>query len=322
MKLNIKKMAYGLLAIGSMLVASCAYDESENIMQGGQNLMRFLGVNDKFVLVAITPEPQELSLVTVKRDPISSAELDKTASISIVMDPLVLDAYNDEHDTDFTLMDPAAYTFVGSTTSVDFAAGEDAKDIAINIEPAELDLSLSYALAFVIKNPSSSYELSSGYDTAVVQVIIKNQYDGDYTSVGTRYNYNAAGDANVTNWPPSGFVSTGPWDYSSTAVSTLGTSTVAVHAANSNGGFGRINLTVTNTPFDSDNNGSMESFVVNIVPNADIGLNALVKSTHRQSYYTPATPGTSGKGDKFKLYYEYTNTNGTFRNLEHNLTRK
>lgn len=101
---------------------------------------------------------------------------------------------------------------------------------------------------------------------------------------------------------------------------TIKANIIAVHATNSNGGFGRINVKVTNTPFDSDGVGGAESFVVEIMPNGDIGLNVLVQSTHRQSYYTPANP--QGTGDKFKFYYEYTNTNGTFRNLEHNLTRK
>jgi hypothetical protein len=297
MRMNIKNLTYGLLAVGSLLVSSCVYDESEHIMKGGINLVRFLGIEDKFILVSITPEPQELALVAVKRDPISSGELSKAASVDVVLDAAVLDQYNVDNGTDFTLLDPASYTFVGSSTSISFAAGEDVKDIAVNIDPSFLDLSLSYAIAFVIKNPSSDYTLGVGYDTAVVQVIIKNQYDGVYHSIGTRYNYGsigAYGGWDVPNSLPLGAYTPFPWEFD-TPMSTRGAATVNVHIGNSNGGLGYANVTV-----NEDNTVTIES-----TSETGVGLfKALEGADSPQSYYDPET-------QTFHLWYQWTNGGGT-----------
>lgn len=294
-----------ILSIASFLiivtaVVSCNYEEKDLLEgKGGVNLIRFQGLTDKFNLVAITPEAQKVTIVTVKRDPISSGDLAQAASADLSLDAAVLDKFNNDNGTSYTLLDPSSYTFVGSSTKVDFAAGDDHSDVAIQLDPSGLDLSLQYAMAFVIKNPSGSYKLSVGNDTAVVQVIIKNQYDGVYHSIGTRYNFNATSD--YTGWDDvndaatGNIASTGPWEFD-TPMSTRGAATVNVHEGNSNGGFGYFNVTVNN-----DNTVTIES-------TAETGVNALLPLPGKTSTYDPATK-------TFSLYYQYTNTSGTFRVL-------
>ena len=285
------------------MVSSCIYDEADHIMKGGVNIMRVLNTEDQYILKSITPEAQKLSLLEVKRDPISSSELQKQATIELYLDDAALDKYNTVHETEFTVLDPASYTFDGITfasskATVNFAAGEDVKDIAININPSNLDLSLSYAVAFVIKNPSTDYKLSVGYDTAIVQVIIKNQYDGLYHSVGTRYNFAAVGD--YAGWDTDNNVATGTlvasfdWEFDS-PMSTRGAATVNVHIGNSNGGLGFANVTV-----NPDNTVTIES-----TGETGVGLfKALVGVNAPQSYYDPAT-------ETFHLWYQWTNGGGT-----------
>ncbi len=302
MKIKNLKLFTGVtvLFILAVIVVSCNYEEKDMLDgKGGVNLVRFLGVTDKFQLVAITPVAQKVTVATVKRDPISSGELGQAASVDLAMDPAVLTKYNNDNGTTYTLLDPASYTFVGSSSKVDFAAGEDVKNVDIQLNPANLDLSLQYALAFVIKNPSGTYKLSSGYDTAVVQVIIKNQYDGVYHSIGTRYNFSTAGD--YTGWDNTNQVatgniaSTGPWEFD-TPMSTRGAATVNVHVGNSNGGFGYLNVTV-----NADNTCTLQA-------TAETGVANLVPLPNETSTYDPITK-------TFTLYYQYTNSNGTFRVL-------
>lgn len=306
MNMNTKTLINGVLFSCMLLVTSCVYDEADHLITGkGPDQLRFFGGQDKLVVA-----PTLNSLVTigkVYKDASSPAALAKDASVTYAVNTAVVDAYNAEHDTEFVALPADKFTFAPATLVM--GPGEFEKNLVIQLAANGLDLSKDYAIG--ISGTSEGWEVVGDQ---FLELVIVSPYEGDYTSIGTRYNFAATGDANAASWPPSGFVSTGPWNYPSTFASTIKTNTVAVHAANSNGGFGRINLTVTNTPFDSDGNSTMESFVVNIVPNDDIGLANLVKSTHRQSYYNPATKS-------FKLYYEYTNANGTFRMLEHNMTQ-
>lgn len=299
----MKYFASSLIAIGALLVSSCAYDEADHLIDGkGPNQIRFYGGQDKLVVAASLTA--DVVIGKVFRDANSSKSLNEQVSITFAVDASVVDDYNVANGTEFVALPADKFSF--NPGSLVIASGDFETELKITMAAAGLDLSKDYAIGLT--------GTSDGWDVVgdkFLQLVFLSPYAGEYTSTGTRYNYNAAGDADVTNWPPSGYVSTGPWSFD-TEATTIKANIVAMHAANSDGGFGRINVTVTNTAFDSDSNGSTESFLVTIVPNADIGLNALVQSTHRQSYYNPNTKS-------FKLYYEYTNTNGTFRNLEHNM---
>jgi hypothetical protein len=310
--MKMKNITSGLIAIAVVLLTSCVYDEADHLITGkGPNQLRFFSNADR--LVVAPSLTSEVIIGKVYKDANSPSALDGDASVTYSVDVDVVADYNAEHGTAFVALPADKFTFAPATLVM--GAGEFEKDLVIQLNAAGLDLSKDYAIG--LTGTADGWEVV-GHD--FLELVILSPYAGEYVSQGVRYNYNAAGDANVASWPPSGFVSTGPWTFDPTTASTIKANIIALHAANSNGGFGRINVKVTNTPFDSDGVGGAESFLVEIVPNADIGLNAVVQSTHRQSYYTPANP--QGTGDKFKLYYEYTNTNGTFRNLEHNLTRK
>lgn len=314
MNINMKNIATGLIAAGVLLVSSCTYDEADHLITGeGPNQLRFFSNADR--LVVAPSLTSSVKIGKVFRDANSESSLNEDVSVTYAVDLSVVEAYNTENGTSYVALPADKFSFTPATLVLE--AGVFEKDLMIQMNAQGLDLSKDYAIG--LTGTSDGWEVV-GHD--FLELVILSPYAGDYASIGTRYNFNAVGDANATNWPPSGFVSAPTWNFDPTSASTIKANIVAVHAANQNGGFGRINVKVTNTAFDSDNNGSMESFLVDIVPNADIGLNALVESTHRQSYYTPASPTGAGTGDKFKLYYQYTNTNGTFRMLEHNMTRK
>jgi Domain of unknown function (DUF1735)/Domain of unknown function (DUF4361) len=217
----------------------------------------------------------------------------KAFTIKLKNTPTLITEYNTANSTSYVDMPASAFT--GSYDIV-IPAGKRAANMVIKINKAGLDLSKEYAIGLTVASVDGGATISSTAKNLVVGFLIKNQYDGDYASSGTRYNFNSSADA------PNNYVSTAPWSFD-THVATVGATTCAVQAANSNGGFGTINITV-----NADN-------TVTVASTPATGLNALVPTAGKTSTYNPTTK-------TFHLYYEYTNTSGTFRLLDHVLVRK
>ena len=179
--------------------------------------------------------------------------------------------------------------------------GEFIKEIKIKLNPAGLDLSQKYALPIRLKNPANDYKISEANGFVLIQVIIKNEFDGVYLSTGERYNFSSVSayggwdGANVTVLgTPSAIL---PWEFE-TVVATRGAKTVAVHIGNSDGGFGLMNLTV-----NSDNTVLIEASGESGLPVLPLDGPGAPSST-----YDPASR-------TFELFYKYTNANGTHRVL-------
>jgi hypothetical protein len=297
---------YVLLIALIISVVSCNPTGKDELLGKGPNSLRFSNLQDpanNFNLVSFDAVKETKTIVTINRDANSPSALQASASVDFAIDPTVIATYNTANSTNFVLLPAAAYSLVGvSGSTFNFAAGEFIKEIQLALDPSSLDLSQSYAIPVVLKNASSGYTLSSA-STALIQIIIKNQYDGIYASTGTRYNFSS--NASYTGWnspatAPGGAGTTGtiaPWSFSAT-MSTRGATTVNCHVGNDPSGFGFFNVTV-----NSDNTVTVvstnETGVANLVP---------LTNTNYTSTYNPSTK-------TFELYYQYTNTSGTFRIL-------
>lgn len=302
---NITRKLYVVAAMAAMLIApvSCIEEwESEIEGKGTNNLRVDAGPDALAVSPTVT---STVKIANIWRDANSPAGLKSGTTVTFSTDPALVADYNEENGTNYEPLPTQYFSFEPATLT--FAEGDFVKELNIKMNAAGLDLSKDYAIGLV-----STADGWRAVGNKFIAVALPSAYEGDYVSTGVRYNYNATSDAKVDTWPPTGFASSSAWNFDPTTASTLSSKTVAVHAANDNGGFGRINLTVTDEVINVD---GQDVNVVNITPNSDIGLNALVKSTHRESTYNPATK-------TFELYYEYTNTNGTFRNLYHKLVKK
>ena len=291
---NNKILKYILPAfLLAALVVGCIEDNKNEIEGKGPKNIRVYGGPDKLAVADSIVDT--LKLADIWRDAINEASLNESVDVQFSLNPALVDAYNEANGTELVALDPAYFDFYPSTLGFD--PGVFKQDLNVIMHAAGLDLSKDYAIG--LKIDAGTWQ---GAGDKVIKLALPSQYAGSYHSTGIRYNFNSAGEANTSTWPPTGFVSTGPWDYPSTPAATLSSKVVAVHAANSNGGFGRINLQV-----NPDN-------TVTITPNSDIGLANLVQSTHRPSTYDPDTK-------TFELYYEYTNANGTFRSMRHVLVK-
>jgi hypothetical protein len=285
-----------MMASASALLFSCEPDPKNELDGKGPNILR--ADAGPFKLVVAPTITSSVKLATIWKDANSAAALNQTVSATFSLDPQVVLDHNaaNPDDIQYTPLDGSYFAF--NPSNLELGAGEFTKDLGIDMHAAGLDLSKDYAIGLVMT--ATGY--TAGGDK-FIKIALPSAYEGQYVSTGTRFNFNAASDADQSVYPPTGWVSAPTWTFDPTTASTLSSKTVAIHAGNSDGGFGHINVTV-----HADNS-------VTIVPNDDIALNALVQSTHYTSTYDPSTK-------TLDLYYEYTNTTGTFRIIHDKLVHK
>lgn len=135
-----------------------------------------------------------VNLFSVRRDAASSADLNKAVTITLVpLDQTYLDNYNATNGTNFSPLTPDLYTFASNnsikiagdgTVTMNFAAGEFSKNLAINLDGSKMDLSQQYAAGYALKS-TGGFAIKSGADSIVSILAIKNAYDGVYTPSGT-----------------------------------------------------------------------------------------------------------------------------------------
>lgn len=308
MKTHLIKFSCIVLAV----LSSCIPQDTDEIAGIGTSLLR-IDATDNFNLVSFDAVVQTRTVVTIRRDAVSQADLAGSTSVDFELDNTIIDDYNTANElsvddgTAFLPLPEEAYSFVDvSGSTFEFGSGEFIKEIEIELDPSYLDLALKYALPVRIKNPGGSYKILNNADFVLVQIIVKNQYDGIYASVGTRFNFIGSLAAAYTGWDdalnePIGYATTFPWEFD-TPVGTRGPNTVAVHLANLNGDFGFMNVTI-----NPDNSILIET-------SAESGF-AISNFVEKDSYYDPDTK-------TMYLYYTYENAAGNARILKDELVYK
>lgn len=306
-KISVTQILTCLLS--AFLIFSCNYEEKDVLEGKGAKIVR-MNIDGPLGLVAFDAVKQKRGVVTLNRDAISNADLNTLVTIDVAFDPAILTAYNDTLtlSNPYTLLPANSYNAVNvSSGKFTFNPGDAVNEIVIELDPSFLDFSESYALPIVISNPTSGYKLGVGKTIVLQQIIVKNQYDGNYQSDGTRYNFNAQGDYagwnNSTNSPNGTIVSTAPWS-GLTVCSTRGASTINVHVGQFlDGGLGFFNVTV-----NTDN-------TLTIASSGETGVTNLQALSGKTSTYNPTTK-------TFEIWYSWLNTAGTFRVNYVKLVRK
>jgi hypothetical protein len=190
MKLTSIKL-FSIAATATLLFAAC--DKNEGTLNGaGQTIVKLPQGADEKTALALDFKPglQDVLLLDVRRDAPNSGELNKSIVVKIKNDPTLVADYNSAHGTSYIPLPAAAYQvdasnpFTGSEWTVTFNAGEHAKPIMIKLDPTKLDLSQQYALGFTITDASGA-KISNGLQSALIEIGVKNRYDGIYRVTGT-----------------------------------------------------------------------------------------------------------------------------------------
>jgi len=189
----MKKIIYNscLALSAAVLLLSCEKTEVKD--GGGKTLFKLTEGGADPVVIALNtdPEVEEIRIAGVLRDAVTNADYNAPATITLVNSQAVLDAYNDEEGTAYELLPANAYTILsqsgvnvnGNNWTLNFGAKELDRDIFISLDKTKLDLSKQYAFGLQITNTTvGEPSLSTG--TGIVNVLIKNKYDGVYEVTG------------------------------------------------------------------------------------------------------------------------------------------
>lgn len=193
MKYNFLKSIL-LLAITSIVAASCIKNKVEPLGDRGTTFAKLLGGgSDPMVLpLDVLPTIENIDILDVRKDAKDNAELNLATTITLTNTQEFLDEYNNEHGTAFELLPEDAYTISAksgvsvnaNTWTINLAPGEFARTISISVDKDKLDLSLSYAFGIKITSTSTG-SVSAVGSTQIVNILIKNGFDGAYEVTGS-----------------------------------------------------------------------------------------------------------------------------------------
>jgi hypothetical protein len=194
------------LIIGAIaLFSSCKKVEKfEPIGDAGQTIVRLIDAGNEnnttgkaIINLDLLTTPQSINMVRVLREVPNNTELNKSMTVIVNDDQAAVTAYNVANGTSYVPIPSASYTVdpanprVGGNYTVTLAPGEFAKNIKFTLPNASLlNLNLAYAFGFTITTVDASGKISGDARTIIVEVGVKNKYDGVYSYVSglvTRY---------------------------------------------------------------------------------------------------------------------------------------
>lgn len=181
-----------------VFIASCKKVENFAPMgDAGQTIVRLIDAGNEnntsgkaIINLNLLTTPQSINMVQVLRQVANNTELKKTMTVIVKDDAAAVTAYNAAHATTFVPLPAGSYTvdpanpLVGGNYTVILNAGEFAKDIKFTLPNAStLNLNLAYAFGFTITSVDAGGKISGDARTIIVEVGVKNKYDGVYSVV-------------------------------------------------------------------------------------------------------------------------------------------
>jgi hypothetical protein len=214
-------IAIAFILSSGMAVTSCI-EEGEDAVNGkGQNYIRIVASVDadseiNKASAAFEAFPSTGTFLEIRRDAITNAALNEAVSISFAIDNTIVDQYNayvdqynaeadefnsdlDEDNDGYDEIDPMPYKdnfltveaerYSISETTVNFAPGEFAKFIPLTLDPSgegtslgQMDFTAIYGLGVKVTAAPSNYTVMQEGTNVLVQVVVKNKYDGKYAT--------------------------------------------------------------------------------------------------------------------------------------------
>lgn len=179
-----------LLACSTAFLFSCEKVEvAEDAGEAGQTIVK-VPSDEGYNLIAmdLTTTAQNINVLEVRRDVHNEASLNSSLKVVLTEDPNGVSAYNTEHNTHYEVLPASAYTAdatnpkVGNNYTLTFEPGEFVKYLKLNVpNSSTLDPNKQYALSYKATAVDGSGKVSSELHTSLVEVGLKNKWDGIYT---------------------------------------------------------------------------------------------------------------------------------------------
>jgi len=254
--MKFKNIAFKtILFIGSIaLVFGCNKPKIAEQADGkGPTIIRLSGNGFKLVPIDLVNTPQSFGLADIYRDAPGEDALNSTSRVVITEDPSVVAAYNSAHGTNYIAFPVSAFTTdpsnpkVGTDYTLTFGPGEFYRQLKITVPNATvLDPNKKYAFGFKITSVDNNGKISAEENELVVEVGLKNKWDGVYTVTGTMVDLTTPA---LTGYYPL------TWELRTTGANTLavfdksqGTQTHLILNGSSLSQYGSFGLNITIDP--------------------------------------------------------------------------
>lgn len=219
----------------------------------------------KLVSIDLANAPQTFSIADIYRDAPGEAALNSTSKVVITENASIIAAYNAAHNTNYIALPASAFTIdpgnpkVGSDYTLTFGPGDFYKQLKITIPNATvLDPNKKYAFGFMIASVDNNGKISASDNELVVEVGLKNRWDGVYTVTGTMVDLTSA---SLTGYYPL------TWELRTTGSNTLavfdksqGTQTHLIYSGTSLSQYGSFGLNITIDPATNKITGIVNSY--------------------------------------------------------------
>jgi hypothetical protein len=136
---------------------------------------------------------------TVSVNVVAPGEVKTPTTVTFEVDPSLVDQYNIEHAGDedfvaFTVLPDSTYSLPSASITV--PAGTMDMDFPFQIITSKIDLSQKYMLPLVIASADNGAVVASNLNAALISVVVKNAYEGDYHATGV-FHHPVAGDRDI-----------------------------------------------------------------------------------------------------------------------------
>lgn len=194
--MQVKKTTFKTVLIVSVaiLVFGCRKPDIPEQAEGkGSTIVRMPpGSGFRLAAIDLVATSQTFAVVDVHRDAPSQTALNAATKVAITEDTSVITAYNMAHNTTYISLPTTAFTIdpsnpkLGNDYTLTFSAGEFYKQLKITVPNATvLDPNNKYALGFKISSVDNNGKISASEKQVLVEVGLKNRWDGVYTVNGT-----------------------------------------------------------------------------------------------------------------------------------------
>ena len=181
---------------GLLFFSSCIKNEITPLGDTGTPRIKIREAPENIQYFSPFSGTKVVDLVTIRRDEVSEAGVNKTITVKVTNNLDSLDSYNYDYDTEYEPFPDSVATLVttngvsqsGNDYVVTFAPGVTAVTISMIINGDKWDPSYSYANYLVLTDGGGD-QINPLANEALTAIAIKNQWDGNYKVTGSMVDF-------------------------------------------------------------------------------------------------------------------------------------
>lgn len=192
------KFLYGIILTAAW---GCTKVDTPEPMGDAGNIIVKIPSEDGLAVVGINlkAEPQTVNFVEVRRDIANSNQLNKEVKVVLTYDFSIVDEYNEEHEMELEAAPQGSFSYnsanpaSGNNINLTFAPGEFVKYVKIDVPDATVfDPAIAYGVGYKITSADQDAKISADLGKVVMQLGVKNRFDGRYRVTGSLVDLTAA----------------------------------------------------------------------------------------------------------------------------------